>query len=82
MNYVHLKESLTSADTVETKEAFEAFARNMGVRIHRCHADNDRFADNGFMNAVKKQQQTIISFCGVNAHFRNGIAEKRIRDLQ
>jgi hypothetical protein len=33
------------------------------------------------MNAVKKQQQTI-SLCGVNAHFQNWIAEKRIRDLQ
>jgi hypothetical protein len=81
MSYVHLQESLTSAYTVEAKEAFEAFARNMGVRIQHYHADNSRFADNGFMNAVKQQQQTI-SFCGVNAHFQNGIAEKRIRDLQ
>jgi hypothetical protein len=81
MSYVHLQESLTSADTVEAKEAFEAFARNMGVRIQHYHADNGRFADNGFMNAVKQQQQTI-SFCGVNAHFQNVIAEKRIRDLQ
>jgi hypothetical protein len=52
----------------------------MGVIIQHNHADNGRFADNGFMNAVKKQQH-IISFCGVNAHFQNGIAEKRIRDL-
>jgi hypothetical protein len=81
MSYVHLQESLTSADTVEAKEAFEAFARNMGVRIQHYHADNGRFADNLFMNAVKQQQQTIY-FCGVNAHFQNGIAEKRIRDLQ
>jgi hypothetical protein len=33
------------------------------------------------MKAVKKQPQTI-SFCGVNAHFQNGVAEKIIRDLQ
>jgi hypothetical protein len=33
------------------------------------------------MNAAKQQQQTI-SFCGVNAHFQNGIAEKIIRDIQ
>jgi hypothetical protein len=66
---------------MEAKEAFEAFARNMGVRIQHYHDDNGRFADNGFVNAVNKQQQTI-SFCGVNAHFQNGIAEKRIRDLQ
>jgi hypothetical protein len=81
MSYVHLQESLTSADTVEAKEAFEAFSRNMGVRIQHYHADNGRFADNGFMNAVRQNQQTI-SLCGVNAHFQNGIAEKSIRDLQ
>jgi hypothetical protein len=46
MSYVHLQESLTSADTVEAKEAFEAFARNMGVRLQHYHADNSRFADN------------------------------------
>jgi hypothetical protein len=78
---VQLQESLPSADTVEAKEAFEAFARNMGVRIQNYHADNGRFAEKGFVNAVKKQQQTV-SFCGVNAHFQNGLAEKRIRDLQ
>jgi hypothetical protein len=81
ISYVHLQESLTSADIVEAKEAFEAFTRNMGVRIQHYHADNGRFADNGFMNDVKQHQQTI-SFCGVNAHFQNGIAKKRIRDLQ
>jgi hypothetical protein len=81
MSYVHLQESLTSPDTVEAKEAFEAFVINMGVIIQHYHADNGRFADNGFMNAVKKQEQTIYIF-GVNDHFLNGIAEKRIRDLQ
>lgn len=29
---------------------------------------------------MKKQEQTI-SFCGVNAHFENGVAERRIREL-
>jgi hypothetical protein len=66
---------------VEAKEAFEAVVRNTGVRIQHYHADNGRFSDKGFMNAVKKQQHTI-SFCKVNAHFQNWIAEKRIRDLQ
>jgi hypothetical protein len=73
MSYVHLQESLTSADTVEAKEAFEVFARNMGVVIQNYHVDKDKFADNGFMNAMKKQQQPI-SFCGVNAHFQSWIA--------
>ena len=33
------------------------------------------------MNDVVAQQQTI-SFCGVNAHFQSGVAERRIRELQ
>jgi len=49
--------------------------------INHYHADNGRFSDNAFMNDVKQQHQSI-SFCGVNSHFQNGIAEKRIRDLQ
>jgi hypothetical protein len=48
--------------------------------IKHYHADNGRFADNAFMQSVAESGQTI-SFCGVNAHFQNGIAEKRIRDL-
>jgi IS30 family transposase len=77
MNYVNLQEGPTSADTVEAKKAFESYPRNMGVRIQHYNADNGRFADNGFVNAVKKQRQ-IIYLCSVNAHFQNGVAEKRI----
>ncbi len=53
----------------------------MGVKVSHYHADNGRFADNGFLGDVARNNQTI-SFCGVNAHFQNGRAEKRIRDLQ
>jgi hypothetical protein len=66
---------------VEAKHAFEAFARSFGIRILHYHADNGRFADNLFLKDVETSGQTI-SFCGVNAHFQNGIAEKMIRDLQ
>jgi hypothetical protein len=81
LSYVHLQESLTSKETVEAKHAFEAFARSFGIRILHYHADNGRFADNLFLKDVETSGQTI-SFCGVNAHFQNGIAEKMIRDLQ
>jgi hypothetical protein len=50
------------------------------VIVKHYHADNGRFAENLFMSAVAESGQTI-SFCGVSAHFQNGIAEKRIRDL-
>ena len=81
LSFVHLQQQLTSAETLEAKHAFEAFARKFGVVVRHYHADNGRFADNLFVQDVAKQGQTL-SFCGVNAHFQNGIAEKRIRDLQ
>jgi hypothetical protein len=80
-SYIHLQQGLTSAETVEAKRAFKAYARSHGVSIKHYHADNGRFADNAFIDSVARSGQTI-SYCGVNAHFQNGVAEKRIRDLQ
>ena len=79
--YVYLQVALTSAETLEAKKAFVAHCRNLGVSIMNYHADNGRFADNAFINDVRDQGQTI-SYCGVNAHWQNGIAEKAIRDLR
>lgn len=81
MSNVHLQPTLSSQDTIKAKKAFEKFARSHGVIIKHYHADNGRFADNAFIADTHEQQQTI-TYCGVNAHFQNGIAEKRIRDLQ
>lgn len=50
------------------------------MTIKHYHADNGRFADNLWLADITTQGQSI-SFCGVGAHFQNGIAEKRIRDL-
>ena len=80
LSYVHLQSRVTAEETVEAKKAFEAYARSHGVIVKHYHADNGRFAENLFMSAVAESGQTI-SFCGVSAHFQNGIAEKRIRDL-
>ena len=43
--------------------------------------DNRQFADNAFINDCKKQAQGL-SYSSVNAHFQNGMAERRIQDLQ
>ena len=79
--YVYLQATITSAETLEAKRAFEAHSRAFGVQVENYHADNGRFADNAFINDIKLQGQTI-SYCGVNAHWQNGIAEKAIRDLR
>lgn len=81
LSYVYVHRSTTAIETVTAKHAFEQFAKGYGVSIKHYHADNGRFAENLFMADVARLGQSI-TFCGVNAHFQNGIAEKRIRDLQ
>ena len=49
--------------------------------IGNFHANNRHLTENAFMSYVRTSGQTI-SFCGVNVHFHNGIAEKQIRDIQ
>ena len=80
LRYVYLMQSLTSDETYAAKRAFERFAKQHGIDIQHYHADNGRFADNMFINACQQQRQQL-TFCGVNAHFQNGIAERAIRDL-
>ena len=81
LTYIHHHSRLTSEETVEAKKAFEAYARNYGVRIQHYHCDNGRFADNAFINECKISGQSV-SYCSVNGHFQNGRAEKRIRELR
>ena len=80
-SFVHLQRRITSEETVQAKHVFERAAEQRGVRILHYHADNGRFADNAFIADCNAQRQSL-SYCGVNAHFQNGIAERRIRDLQ
>ena len=80
LGYVHLQSKLPSQDKVEAKQAFEAYCHKHNVTVKHYHADNGRFADNAFIQDVKSNGQTI-SYCGVNAHFQNGITEKHTKDI-
>jgi hypothetical protein len=70
----------TSSETLNAKCAFECFAAKHGMQIKHYHCNNGCFTDNKFRAACEAQQQKL-TFCGVNAHFQNGIAEQAIRDL-
>ena len=72
--------NLTSIKTLRAKHAFERFATEHGVRVAHYHCDNGRFADTLFRLDCEQQQQKL-TFCGMNAHFQNGIAKQAIRDL-
>jgi hypothetical protein len=81
LSYVYLQRSTKADETVIAKRAFEAYANSHGITIKHYHCDNGRFCEKDFMAHIKLKEQTI-SFSGVNAHFQNALAEKRIRDLQ
>ena len=81
MSYVHCQRTTSDKETLEAKHAFENFADTHGVRVRHYHADNGRFAENKFLQDINLRNQSI-SFSGVNAHWQNGVAEKRIRDVQ
>ena len=81
MSFVNIQKTTSDEETIKGKEKFEAYAASCGVNIQHCHADNGIFADNKFRKAIIVAHQTL-SFCGVNAHFQNAVAERRIRELQ
>ncbi len=80
LSYVYLQESTKGVQTLAAKRSFEAYAASHGVKIKQYHADNGRFAEKLFLNHCELSGQTV-SLCGVSAHFQNGIAERRIKDL-
>ena len=75
--FIALQRSLSSEETIKSKLVFEAKVQQHGVNIEHNYADNGRFADNAFCEQVCQEGQTL-TFCGVNAHWKNGVAEKAI----
>ena len=83
LTFCYLQFSTGAEETVQAKKAFEAYANLHGVTIRHYHADNGRFAENLWLDAVQEHRpRQTISFCGVGAHHQNGVAEKKIRDIQ
>ena len=72
---------ITSNELVQAKIAFERYSEERGVHILHYHADNGRFANKGFIDNCQSNNQHL-TYCGVNVHFQNRIAKKRIWDLQ
>jgi hypothetical protein len=77
LSFVHNQISTAADHTVEGKKAFERYAKSHGVNVLHYHADNGIFASKQFVAEVHSKGQTI-SYCAVNAHHQNGVAEKKI----
>ena len=75
-----LQTSLDGEQTLAAKRYFENHANQCGVRIESYRADNDRFAEKSFRDAVKLAGQ-IIDFCAVGTHNQNGIIERHFQRM-
>ena len=67
-------------DTLQAKKAVERYCEPHGVKVMHYHADNGRFVDHAFIEDIKLQNQKV-TYCSINAHFQNRVAEKHIWDL-
>ena len=79
-SYTHLQTSLDLSQSISAKDGFEKHADSNGVSVKSYHSDNGIFAEQGFRDAVSDAAQTI-SYCAVNHHSQNGIAERHIGEL-
>ena len=59
-----LSKTLSAEETVEAKIVFEHFASKVNVKV--------QFAENKFLEGGQ-----AFTFCGVNTHFQNAVAEER-----
>jgi len=78
--YVHLMRDFTLAETLLAKASWEKLLAQAGHAVTHYHADNGRFADNGFIADINKKDQKL-TFCGVGAHHQNGIIENKNKVL-
>ena len=78
--YVHLMRDLSLTETLLSKSSMEKVMAQAGGTVKHYHADNGRFSDNGFIDAVNGKDQKI-KFCGVGAHHQNGIIENKNKVL-
>ena len=76
LSYIYLQQMITSNEMVQAKITFERYSEERGVHIWHYHADNGRFANKGFIDNCQLNNQ-CSTYCGVNVHFQNGIAEKK-----
>jgi hypothetical protein len=80
LKYIHLMTKLNIQGN-HGSQASLRILRQAAVRLLHYHCNNGLFADNAFKNSCSANRQRL-TFCGVNAHFQNGIAKKAIRDLR
>jgi hypothetical protein len=75
--YATFHASKAAEELVASKTEFEGWAARFNIKITNIRADNGVYSAKLFKDACDKQQQSL-TFCGVGAHWQNGIAERFI----
>ena len=81
LGYIYFQKISTVKETLEAETAFQQYARDKCIIVKAYHTENGVFRSNRWQEACKMEIQQL-TFVGVNAHHTNGLAKKRIRDLQ
>ena len=77
---VYFQTSTGGDETVASKVKFEAWCQSHNVQVKHYHADNGIFNKDAWRNHCTASKQSM-SFCGVNAHHQNPLAENAIRRI-
>ena len=80
--YLHVEHQLgfSSSEMICAKQNFEKLALDNGVIVESYHANNGVFKVNAFVSHIWEHNQKL-SYCGVNAHHKNAVAEWAIRTV-
>ena len=81
-SYLHVEHQLgfSAVESIRAKQNFEQFALDSGVVVQKYLADNGAFKAKDFVQHIREHEQSI-HYCGVNAHHKNGVAERSIRTV-
>ena len=71
---------LSLAETLLVKAAMEKVIEQSGRSVKHYHSDKDRFAENGFIDAINSKDKKP-NFCGMGAHHHNDIIENKNKML-
>ena len=76
--YVHHQPTLSAADTILGKTAFERFAMDHGVSIKNYHSDNGVYTAKEYMKELASKGQGI-KHSGVGAKWQNSYGENAVK---
>ena len=80
--FLHFEHQLgfSAVASIRAKQNFEQFALDSGVGVQKYLADNGAFKAKDFVQQIHEHEQSI-HYCGVNAHHKNGVAERSIHTV-